>query len=93
MTGHDGLCEMYDKHQCEAPAAHISDRPGLHRLQVASKAANEKKRKPQPTVRERLAKKLLSGKARGRTLGEMESAADARFQEVNSNQWKATRFP
>ena len=62
-------------------------------LQVATKAVNEKKRKPQPTVRERLAKKLLSGRARGATLGEVESAADARFQEVNSNQWKATRFP
>ena len=62
-------------------------------VQVALKAANEKKRKPQPSVRERLAKKLLSGRARGATLGEIESAADARFQEVNSNQWKATRFP
>ena len=62
-------------------------------LQAVTKAASEKKRKPQPTVRERLAKKLLSGRARGATLGEVESAADARFQEVNSNQWKATRFP
>ena len=51
------------------------------------------KRKPQPTVRERLAKKLLSGRARHQTLGEVESAADERFQEVNSNRWQATRFP
>ena len=66
-------------------------------MQAAVKAASGKgrgaKRKPQPTVRERLTKKLLSGKARGQTLGEVESAADERFQEVNSNRWQATRFP
>ena len=66
-------------------------------MQVAGQSVSEKgrgtKRKPQPTVRERLAKKLLSGKARGATLGEVESAADAKFQEVNSNRWQATRFP
>ena len=27
------------------------------------------------------------------TLGEVESAADEGFQEVNSNRWQATRFP
>jgi len=66
-------------------------------MQAAVKSLSQKgrgtKRKPQPTVRERLTKKLLSGKARGQTLGEVESAADERFQEVNSNRWQATRFP
>ena len=36
---------------------------------------------PQPAVRERLSKQLLIGKARGQTLGEVESAADKRFQQ------------
>ena len=66
-------------------------------LQAAVKALSGPgrgtKRKPEPSVRERLAQKLLSARARGQTLGEVESAADERFQEVNSNRWQATRFP
>ena len=64
-----------------------------HAVKGSSGHGRGSKRKAQPTVRERLAKKLLSGRARGQTLGEVESAADAKFQEVNSNRWQATRFP
>lgn len=82
-----------------AAAAHMSVPIVIdgHGLQAVVKATSGQgrgaKRKPQPTVRERLAKKLLSGKARGATVGEIQSAADERFQEVNSNRWQATRFP
>ena len=53
-------------------------------MQAALKttAGRGTKRKPQPTVRERLAKKLLSGRARRATLGEVESAADESFQAL-----------
>ena len=68
--------------------------PGLQAAVTAmSGSGRGTKRKPQSSVRERLAKKLLSGRARHQTLGEVESAADERFQEVNSNRWQATRFP
>lgn len=77
----------------EQVAQALADEEAQAAIKSSSQKGRGTKRKPQPTVRERLAKKLLSGKARGQTLGEVESAADERFQEVNSNRWQATRFP
>ncbi|KAA6425451.1 MAG: UV-stimulated scaffold A protein [Trebouxia sp. A1-2] len=77
----------------EQVAQALADEEAQAAVKSSSQKGRGTKRKPQPTVRERLAKKLLSGKARGQTLGEVESAADERFQEVNSNRWQATRFP
>ena len=46
-----------------------------------------KRTKPQPTVRERLAKKLLTGRARDRTDSELDAVIGDRHDQLNANRW------
>lgn len=46
-----------------------------------------KRTKPQPTVRERLAKKLLTGRARDKTDSELDAVIEDRHGQLNANRW------
>ena len=46
-----------------------------------------KKMDAKPTVRERLAKKLLTGKAQERAAGDLDAVQEEHFKDLESQRW------